>query len=865
MTRPVCIVSMWLALSMLSAGAHAEAGTVEIVHDPEASQLERLAAQEVRRYVYARTGSLLTIRTSLDEDVSADMLVIGTKDRDVVAAAVAEGELRRTIDQLAAEQYVMASLAQDDRQVVLLVGGDGVGTLYAAYQFAERLGIRFYLHGDVIPDQQVPLALADVLADGATVGKPLFATRGIQPFHDFPEGPDWWDAEDYKAIFAQLPKMRMNFFGLHTYPEGGVGPEPTVWIGQPSDIGRNGQVLASYPSRHFVTSNVTGAWGYQPRKTSDYAFGAAQMFERDDFGAAYMRDTFPWKAMNQDQSNALFNRFAAVLKDAFGFARQFGIKTCVGTETPLVIPQQVRQRLEAAGKSPTDPATVRSLYEGMFRRIMAAYPVDYYWLWTPEGWTWESVKQEHIDATLADFAIAEAAAVAVGAPFELATCGWVLGPPQAPALFDAVLPKSWPLSCINRNVGHDPVEPGFAAISGRPQWAIPWLEDDPAMILPQLWVGRMRKDAVDALRYGCNGLLGIHWRTRIVGPNVAALAQAAWSQEGWKTPAVDTDPPSLTGSFESRRVDYPAWRMAPCEDFYRDWAAAEFGARAGERIAPIFAQMDCRLPRPADWVDGPGGIVPDPRPWAVVAEEYAFVEELASLRPLVSGSGHRERFDYWLANFKYLRAMAKLNCTWAELNTALESLKQADDAAARKDLVLRKAMPLRIRLIRELTYVQQFLLDTVATKGEMGTVTNWQQHVFPLLLDPSEKAITEVTGEPLAGKATLPREYAGDPRLFVPVVRTSLLSGEPLRVDAVVMGASHGVAILFWRPLGGETFTSVPLSHVTRGVYRVEVPASALKEDFEYYLEFTLERKTLRFPPTAPELNQTVVLVAKAE
>ncbi|MHB8972950.1 MAG: hypothetical protein ACYC3X_08545 [Pirellulaceae bacterium] len=860
MTRSVCILSAMLVLSILQVGARGQTA-VEIVRDPQATRIERLAAQEVRRYVYARTGSLLTIRTALDEATSASVIVIGNKDREVVAGAVPEGEIRGTIDQLAAEQYVVKSFAQGDRKTLLLVGGDGVGTLYAAYQFAEQLGVRFYLHGDVIPDRQVPLELADV----DQTGKPLFKTRGIQPFHDFPEGPDWWDADDYKAILAQLPKMRMNFFGLHTYPEGGVGPEPTVWIGPPDEVGQEGQVSASYPSRHFVTSNVTGAWGYQPRQTSDYAFGAAQMFERDDFGAAYMRDTSPWNAMNQEQSNALFNRFAAVLKDAFGFARQLGIKTCVGTETPLIIPKPVRERLEAAGKSPTDPATVQLVYEGMLRRIMAAYPIDYYWLWTPEGWTWENVKQEQIDATLADFAAIEKAAQAVGAPFQLATCGWVLGPPQAPSLFDGILPKSWPLSCISRNVGHDAVEPGFAAVSGRPQWAIPWLEDDPAMIIPQLWVGRLRKDAIDALRYDCDGLLGIHWRTRILGPNVSALAKAAWSQDSWKTPADDADPPSLVGSAEERRLSYPAGRMAPCEDFYNDWAAAEFGPRAGERIAPIFARLDCRLPRPANWVDGPGGIVPDPRPWGVVAAEYAFVDELVGLRPLVSGAGHRERFDYWLANFKYLRAMGKLNCTWAELNASLETMKQTDDARARKEIALRKALPLRIRLIRELANVQQFLLDTVSTKGEMGTVTNWQQHVFPLLLGPSEKALTDATGEPLAGKATLPREYAGDPRLFVPVVRTSLVQGEPLRVDAVVMGAEGSVAVVFWRPLGGKSFQSAALTHVARGVYRAELPASALKEDFEYYVEVTTARKALRFPPTAPELNQTVVLVPNAE
>ena len=77
--------------------------------------------------------------------------------------------------------------------------------------------------------------------------KPLFDRRGIQPFHDFPEGPDWWNRDGYKAILGQLPKMGMNFFGLHTYPECGVGPEPLVWIGPPSAVAPDGKVKASYP------------------------------------------------------------------------------------------------------------------------------------------------------------------------------------------------------------------------------------------------------------------------------------------------------------------------------------------------------------------------------------------------------------------------------------------------------------------------------------------------------------------------------------------------------------------------------------------------------------------------------------------
>jgi hypothetical protein len=98
---------------------------------------------------------------------------------------------------------------------------------------------------------------------------------------------------------------------------------------------------------------------------------------------------------------------------------------------------------------------------------------------------------------------------------------------------DRDLPKSVPVSCINREVGHDGVEPGFAQVKGRGKWAIPWMENDPNLVSPQPFVGRMRYDAADALRLGCTGLLGIHWRTKALAGNVSALAAAAWDQS-WK-------------------------------------------------------------------------------------------------------------------------------------------------------------------------------------------------------------------------------------------------------------------------------------------------------------------------------------------
>ena len=527
----------------VNRGSEAKVSAVTIVSPSDATTAECLAAQEVRRYVYLRTGQLLPIAHG-DKNLPSKtpLIVVGQKDHPVIRRLTEKNaELASSAGSLESQQYLIKTIVSrassprfegetpSTRQALLITGGDSIGTLYAAYRFAEHLGVRFYMHGDTIPDKRIALKIPDL----DEKGKPLFDMRGIQPFHDFPEGPDWWNTDDYKAIIAQLPKLRMNFFGLHTYPQGGVGPEPTVWIGLPGDVSEDGTVKFSYPSRHFTTANVTGAWGYKPAETSDYTFGAAQIFERDDYGPDYMTGMNPWTKLRREKANELFNRMGGTLKEAFEYAHVLGIKTCVGTETPLIIPDAVKERIKSMGKDPSDPAVVQELYEGMFRRIAKAYPLDYYWFWTPEGWTWGNPKDEQIEATLADFRAAIAASNQVNAPFTLATCGWVLGPPKDRALFDNSLPKEMPMSCINRNVGFAPVEPGFANITGRHQWAIPWLEDDPALIIPQLWAGRMRRDAADALAYGCTGLLGIHWRTRILGPNVSALAHAAWQQKNW--------------------------------------------------------------------------------------------------------------------------------------------------------------------------------------------------------------------------------------------------------------------------------------------------------------------------------------------
>lgn len=522
---------IFLTFLILMAGCRNFKKGLVIITAKDASPLERLAAKETRRYLYLRTGELVSVEQKVNFRELPNQAIVISQKNFLSSADVLDAETGQKIAALEEQEFLLQTLPCQGKSFLIIAGGDGIGTLYGAYRLAENMGVRFFLDGDVIPEQKIALALP--LVD--ELGKPHFRLRGIHPFHDFPEGPDWWNAEDYKMILAQLPKLRMNFFGLHTYPEGHPNAEPTVWIGLAQDCEKDGTVEFSYPSSYQNT--LRGNWGYEARKTSDFHYGASELFERDDFGGDVMAGLIPEPKTLED-SNTLFNRTGALLRDAFEFGRSLGVKTCVGTEAPLAVPEWVKKRLLEQGKNPRESAVVKDLYKGIFSRIVTAYPLDYYWIWTDENWTWSDTRPEQVQAVVDDMKLALEAAQEIRAPFKMATCGWVLGPPSDRTLFDRVLPKGVALSCINREVGKAPVDPMFARIEGRSKWAIPWLEDDPALTSPQLWVGRMRRDAFDARSYGCEGLLGIHWRTRVLGPNVLALGWAAWDKKPWAPEAL---------------------------------------------------------------------------------------------------------------------------------------------------------------------------------------------------------------------------------------------------------------------------------------------------------------------------------------
>jgi hypothetical protein len=816
-----------------------------IAHDKDATGTTLLAVKELQRYLYIRTGDLAQVKViSAKELLSSNTIFVAT------VSALKKYTGIKINQQLSGEAYQLLSTPNKG---LLIIGGSEIATLYGTYKFLESTGIGFALDEDIIPERKLT---AVTLSGFNKTYQPSFALRGIQPFHDFPEGPDWWNEDDYDAIISQLPKMGMNFIGFHTYPyrkffRGWFKAEPLVWIGTKNQFDKNGTVNAGYPVLHSNTNDST--WNYYPKATTDFNFGAAQLFETANYGADYMKNVSVWPHTAQENID-IFNKMGQLLHNSFTLARDLGIKTCVGTETPLSVPYEVRDIL----KDPQSDQSKQEIYEGIFSRIKATHPLDYYWFWTSEDWTWEGEAPGEVDRTRKDLLSAVAAAKKVDAPFTLATCGWVLGPARNRAEFDELLPKEMPFGVINRQQGYTVVEPAFQNVQARPKWEITWMEDDPAMITPQFWAGRTRKDAQDAYKYGCTGLMGIHWRTKSLSSSFMALARAGWEAKDYKK-VVPAD-----------ERDYPA------DDLYNEWALLQFGEGAAKQASAVFQKLDgaplyvkgkneivANFPRTSIWGEqGPGMIIANKKPWTEVEKEYNFIDEYEKCGPLIKEAANQDRYKYWLHTFYYAKALAQVGCALGEMDTIATLIGKETDAAAQKVLG-NKLLQARNNAAKVWGVMMTHLLQTVNTTGEMGTIANIEQHNMQQMrfLVKYDRLISAATGENVAA-VELSKNYTGASRLVVTTKRTLLHPGEDLTMRIRILTSSDiTAAAIFWKPLGAKSFEQKAIEHEASNVYKLHLSAAEFQQqDLEYYVQVKLASGENLQYPVGNNTTQTVVV-----
>ena len=120
----------------------------------------------------------------------------------------------------------------------------------------------------------------------------------------------------------------------------------------------------------------------------------------------------------------------------------------------------------------------------------------------------------------------------------------------------------------------------------------------------------------------------------------------------------------------------------------------------------------------------------------------------------------------------------------------------------------------------------------------------------------------QALGPDLPEAARASRAYEGKPRLIVPSRRSVAEVGEVLTLRVIVLdNAPPRFAELRWRLLGRGDWQSLPLKRVARGVHTVTL-SPVTDESIECYIEAKTDAGALlRWPATAPEMCQTIVVV----
>ena len=654
--------------------------------------------------------SAVTILVALRDDVPS-ALQAAAWAAEPGAAAAEPATLGAALAGLTGDAHIVhtqqrpragAAAAAPPALLTVCAGATPRATLYAVYALLESLGARFSLAGDLLPPPNAALAPPA----RALLAQPVFARRGLQPFHDFPMGPDWWSADFYKATASNMAKMRMNLWGFHTYPFGGAGAEPMVWVGERAgfdaasgNVSEAGAYTSSwYLTMDFPRGNVPGS---VTRATSDFCCGAAALFARDCYGSNAQASEC-WPATPASEARVL-NDAAALLSDAFSWAASAaGVESCVGIEIPLTRP-------------PGSSATLPELYDGIFARLAAAMPsVTCMWLWTTEGvedhGTGKGLPQSNpLWAQLtAEIGVALAARDAYAPHVAVGANGWCLGPGDNSSYFDKVISDPrFSLSSISGCLGWCDVDAGFSNVTAHAGISIPWMEDDLGLSGAELWVERTLSQASASASYGASGLLGIMWRTWETSPQIAALAAAGWQGAAALTPL------GIYESFCAANFGGTNASAAEC--------AGLFLALDGSTEDGQFSPPASRLPRGGQgccggpMYPGSGGGEGDPR----IMNLTAFEAWAAG----VTGAANSERAARWLGLFEYHNLMAQASIAGAALQVAAAQVH--DEATARA-----VGFPALAAMSWAWTALITSLLAITTTPGELGMLgahegANW--------------------------------------------------------------------------------------------------------------------------------------------
>lgn len=190
-----------------------EASVIILPSDARMSSMTMVAAKHFRR-------------TLLDIGVDSELgsLVTAASHSDVVSAFSAPfaNEERVIIMPLSNVELLWPALAKRclpasadgfglciNDGIITVVGGTESSTFHGAITALEMMyGVRYGIEGVMLPSPALALAARLSLpANFAHAASPAFSIRGLQPFHDFDSGPDWWSEDEMKRVMENIAQV----------------------------------------------------------------------------------------------------------------------------------------------------------------------------------------------------------------------------------------------------------------------------------------------------------------------------------------------------------------------------------------------------------------------------------------------------------------------------------------------------------------------------------------------------------------------------------------------------------------------------------------------------------------------------------
>ena len=739
-------------------------------------------------------------------------------------------------------------IARERAVLVLRAAGDQA-LLYAVFDLLERQGMTYGLDGSV-PPVESPRGWTLPAHGEIWRGQPGFAVRGLLPWPDFLNCISVYNKEDFRAYFAAMLRMRLNMFGMHVYTD-------------------NEQPTESYLSFEFagagqqatLETSVTRGWGYLPQRTSTYKMGAAQLFDRETFGS----DAARLAADNWE----IADRTSELLRDGLEFARELGIRTGIGFEPyklPVAIadalPPEALTRPEGFSESPT----ARRLLERRLADLLERYPnVDYVWLWEDETSNWQS-RARNVPISTTAFLQAHDFLRRHAPQKRLVVAGWG-GFTRHFAQLHQGLPGDVIFSALGNTLGWDPVAAEFGALEARERWPIPWLEDDPSMWFPQFRAARIEADMKCARDFRCQGMLGIHWRQRIVDPTATYFARGAW-ESGLTAKAHYARYARSQAS--GPRAGELAQLLVDC-----DTGRAIVSTYTGKQDAAGFSG---HIELSADYQEGFKYRENEPEA-ALLPVQRRTAERFAALAAAATTALERERLDY-LSGFvgfmvPYCEAYRNAHALDAVLNRAVE-LRKAGDVSGARQLVSGEGVPLWTSLAPQVRQAMLQFQGIVATRNDLGQVASMQNKLVRIAIERLRLSLAEFVGDlPPEAQQVYETSIAPVenpvPRVFLPTRPSLLKPGEPLRLFIVTSGLRDDSAprheggsapavlpgregdsapVLLTRRAGDSDWSRVRARHEGRGVFSVMLgPFDGGAATIQYRLEVQGPDGLLSDPP----------------